>query len=160
MLGLKSRRPVVKNCDESMEEESGDGEAALLIGVTGRISRSSVARARPPAVIPAIQACTWRCRTVSTRNPDPAYLTSSSPPRVLVDVTTGRDRARSGVDAVRYRRDDLRPAGMTRSRLQPGPPARSRRPIGAAQPGGRQAVGSWAACRPAVVRPRARWARA
>src|SRR5689334_1004129 len=77
----------------------------------------------------------------------------------LVDVTTGRDRARSGVDAVRCRRDDLRPAGMTRSRPQPGLPARSRRPIGTAQPGGRQAVGSWAVCRPAVSGFRARWAR-
>jgi SAM-dependent methyltransferase len=40
---------------------------------------------------------------------------------VLVDVTTGRDRARSGVDAVRTRRDDLRPAGMTRARLHTRP---------------------------------------
>jgi hypothetical protein len=32
----------------------------------------------------------------------------------LPDVSTRRDRARSGVDAVRRRRDDLRPAGMTR----------------------------------------------
>ena len=40
---------------------------------------------------------------------------------LLVDVTTGRDRARSGVDAVRCRRDDLRPAGMTCYRPQPRP---------------------------------------
>jgi hypothetical protein len=46
-----------------------------------------------------------------SRLPDPLVTTA-----VLVDVTTGRDRARSGVDAVRCRRDDLRPAGMTRYR--------------------------------------------
>jgi hypothetical protein len=109
-------------------------------------------RCRPDsAAVPAILAGTWRWRAVSTRNPDPACRPARRD-RDTPRVTTGRDRARSGVDAVRCRRDDLRPAGMTRSRPQFGPPARSRRPMGAAQPGGRQAAGSWAACRPAVVR--------
>jgi hypothetical protein len=76
---------------------------------------------------------------------------------MLDDVNAGRDRARSGVDAVRCRRDDLRPAGMSPYATTPSPPARSRRSIGTAQRGGRQAAGSWAVCRPAVVRLPRQW---
>src|SRR5690242_16713268 len=108
--------------------------ATLLVGGEGghlgiSLTRSMRALRNPYrsaelCAIPAILAYTWRDRTPSspgTPIPPPPEA-SSSIAAVLIDMTTG-GIGRERVDGVRCRRDNMRPAGLTRSCLQTLPTA-------------------------------------